>query len=216
MTRPATDPNMDYKALVRNGYDECASVYATSREEKANPELRLLIERLPPGAAALDIGCGGGVPICRELAKHSRVTGVDISPAMVAIARASVPGGEFICGDIMDMEFAPSSFDAVTSFYAIFHIPKEEHDELFRRIHIWLKPDGYVMTTVALGDESPYTEDDLFGVTMYWSNFGISQYRERLDRSGFTIIDETRLGHGFKDGVKDAPEVHSLLFAQKR
>lgn len=215
MPTRANDPNIDYKAVVRDGYDQCAEAYAASRKEEANPELALLIERLSPHATILDIGCGGGVPVSRELAKHGHVTGVDISPAMIALARENVPAGTFTCGDIMGIEFAPSSFDAVTSFYAIFHLPKEEHEELFRRIHVWLRPQGYLMTTVNLGDEAPYTEDDFFGVTMYWSNFGLSQYKEMLSKLGFSILEDIRVGHGFRNGVKEAPEMHPLLFAQK-
>jgi SAM-dependent methyltransferase len=215
MAIPANDPNVDYKALVRDGYDRCALAYAHSRQEKIPPELALLIARLPPKAAVLDVGCGGGFPVCNELAKHARVTGIDISPVMIALARQNVPEGQFVCADIMDAELSASSFDAVTSFFTVFHLPKQEHEELFRRIHRWLKPKGYLMTTVSLRDEAPYTENDFFGVKMYWSNLGIHQYREMLTHLGFSILEDGQLGHGYKGGVKEAPEVHPLILAQK-
>jgi len=215
MTKPADDPNVDYKALVREGYDRCARRYADSRQEKPHPELAFLIERLPPGAAVLDIGCGCGLPVCHELVRHASVTGIDISPAMIALARRNVSASTFICGDIMSAEFPDSSFDAITAFYAVFHLPKQEHEELFRRIHRWLKPNGYLMTTLTLGDERPYTEDDFFGVTMYWSNFGLPRYKEILTGLGFSILVDARLGQGFKNGLKQAPEVHPLILAQR-
>jgi ubiquinone/menaquinone biosynthesis C-methylase UbiE len=215
MTKPADDPNVDYKTLVREGYDRCAGKYAGSRQGIPPPELALLIEKLPSGAAVLDIGCGCGLPICRELTRHADVTGIDISPAMITLARRNVPTGTFACGDIMCVEFPDSSFDAVTAFYTVFHLPRQEHEELFRRIRRWLKPSGYLMTTLNLRDEEPYTEDGFFGVTMYWSNFDLPRYREMLTDLGFSILIDTRLGHGYKNGLKQAPEVHPLIFAQK-
>tara|TARA_B100000315_G_scaffold260759_1_gene324919 strand:+ start:17483 stop:18193 length:711 start_codon:yes stop_codon:yes gene_type:complete len=211
----ASDPDINYKELVREGYDRCAQAYAASRQADANPELSILIERLPPNATVLDIGCGGGIPVCQQLAKCASVTGIDISAAMVALARENVPSAEFTCSDIMQLEFPASSFDAVTSFYAIFHLPKEEHEELFRRIHLWLKPKGYLMSTLAKFDEAPYTEDGFFDVTMYWSNYGISRYREMLISLGFLILEDTRVGHGYRSGVTEVQEAHPLIFAQK-
>ena len=202
--------------LVREGYDQCAHAYAGSRSEEANPELSILIERLPSNYFALDIGCGAGIPVCQKLVQNGNVIGIDISPRMIELAEKNIPSAEFKCADIMRLEFAASSFDAVTSFYAIFHIPKEEHECLFKKIYQWLKPKGYLMATFAKWDQVSYTEDDFFDVTMYWSNFGISQYREMLKQEGFIIIADTRVGHGYKGGITEAQEVHPLIFAQKR
>ena len=68
--KPANDPTVDHKALVRQGYDLCAAAYAEARSEEVNPELTLLTNRLHEGAAVLDIGCGCGVPIARTLARQ--------------------------------------------------------------------------------------------------------------------------------------------------
>ena len=216
MTTPASDSSVDCKALVRDGYNKCAQAYVASRRDEAGPELSLLIDRLPSNATMLDIGCGGGIPVCQDLARHGSVIGIDISAEMIALAERNVPTGEFRCEDIMTAELGEDSFDAVTSFYAIFHLPKHEHEELRRRIHAWLKPRGHLMITLSLDDEAPYTEDDFLGVTMYWSNFGISQYREMRARLGFTIVEETSIGHGYRSGIKDEPEVHPLILAQKK
>jgi cyclopropane fatty-acyl-phospholipid synthase-like methyltransferase len=215
MLKPANEPGFDYKKLVREGYDRCAEEYNRSRQDDVSPELRLLISRLDKGASVLDIGCGDGIRACKELARTCSVTGVDISPIQIAFARQNVPSGHFLCGDIMTMVFPESSFDAVVSFYAIFHIPKEEHEELFRRIYQWLKPKGYLLTSVSIENEDPYTEDDFFGVRMYWSNYGLAEYKRMLSEIGFSVLEGTQLGHGYKEGVKSEQEVHPLMFSQK-
>jgi ubiquinone/menaquinone biosynthesis C-methylase UbiE len=215
MLKLADNPDTDYKALVRRGYDRCAADYAGQRQDTVPPKLSLLIERLPRGAAVLDIGCGAGVPVCRELAKIANVTGVDLSPMMISLARVNVPSARFILADIMCAEFPAASLDAVTSFYAIFHLPKTEHEELFRRVYRWLKPGGQFLTTLSLQDEEPYTEDHFFGGTMYWSNYGLAQYREKLHNLGFTIEEDTQIGSGYGKPVGRDDEVHPLIFARK-
>jgi cyclopropane fatty-acyl-phospholipid synthase-like methyltransferase len=212
---PADTPGVDYKQLVRQGYDQCAERYSQARQREENPELAFLQRHLGDQATVLDIGCGGGVPVCSTLAHRCVVTGVDISPVQIDLAQRQVPGGHFLCGDIMGMSFPEGHFDAVVSFYAIFHLPKEEHRELFTRIHHWLKPKGYFMGTVAMEDEAPYTEDDFFGVTMYWSNYGVRDYRQMLEGLGFTLRGMEELGSGYRDGLKVTTEIHPLIFAQK-
>ncbi len=62
----------------------------------------------------------------------------------------------------MDVQFPIEHFDAIVSFYAIFHLPREEHPVLFRRIHLWPKEEGYFLATVAQTSQAQYTENDIF------------------------------------------------------
>jgi SAM-dependent methyltransferase len=213
--KPANQDGFDYKRLVREGYDRCSEVYTNSRQSSDMPQLDSLIHRLPRGAAVLDIGCGGGVPVTSELAKTCRVTGVDISPVQVILAERNVPSGHFLCGDVMAMTFPEASFNAVVLFYAILHLPKEEHRELFARVHRWLKPNGLLLASLSFRNEDAYTQDNFFGVRMYWSNWGIDHYRQMLAEIGFALLEESRLEHGYKDGVKTEPEAHPLICTQK-
>ena len=212
--RPANDPRVDYKDLVKQGYDRCASAYDAARQREANPELELIASRLSDGARILDIGCGAGVPIARALSGRFSVTGIDISGEQIRLARQNVPAGAFLQSDVMTVDFSDASFDAVVSFYTIFHIPREEHEELFRRIRRWLKPGGYVLASVAAQEEDPYTEDDFFGVRMYWSNYGLAHYVELLKKLGYQLIETEVIEHGYTDGRERPVERHPLIFAR--
>lgn len=213
--QPATDPTINYKQLVEQGYDRCAAAYAAARRGNAYPEIALLTDRLPVNGHVLDIGCGAGIPIAHTLANDFAVTGVDISAEQIRRACSHVPIGRFIHSDIMALDLPPATFDAVVAFYAIFHLPREEHPELLRRIYTWLKPGGYLLATVTQVAEDAYTEDNFFGVTMYWSNYGLADYRRLLTTFGFTILDTQALGHGYATDTSATPESHPLLFAQK-
>ena len=209
----ADDPNTDYRALVRAAYDRCAIDYAEQRCAMADAELKLITERLTPGSRILDVGCGAGIPVARQLATTFRLTGIDISPSMITLARKNVPAARFVTADVMEMEFRAASFDAIVSFYAIFHIPRQEHPELFRRFARWLRPGGLLLFTVARKNDGPgYTEEGFFGETMYWSNFGPSTYRKILAETGFEIEREGIVGAGLTN-VDTLDEVHPFFFA---
>lgn len=179
---------------------------------------RLLAEAMlvPPGARVLDLGCGAGVPVAAALARHHRVTGVDFSAEQIRRARANVPGAEFIEADLMALAFAEGSFDAAVAFYSIFHLPREEHEELLRRVNRWLAPGGHLLATVTRVREDAYTEEDFFGVRMYWSNWGREDYERMLRELGFELLATRVLGHGYSDAEARRPESHPLLLARKR
>ena len=182
---------------------------------EAHPELDLLSKLLDDGASILDIGCGAGVPATRGLAGRFTVTGVDASSEMIRLAQANVPSATFVHRDITSVDFADSSFDAVIAFYSIFHIPREEHAALFRRVRDWLKPGGYLMRTLSHLSEMAYTEDEFFGVTMYWSNYGLEEYTDILTGVGFSMLRDSTIGDGYSES-HDAPgEDHPLVFARR-
>lgn len=213
--RPADDPCVDYRALVRRSYDRLASAYAGSRVGKDHPELEWLLTRLNDGASVLDVGCGAGVPVAQLLAGRFRVTGVDVSSEMIRLARANVPHASFIRSDITSVEFDDSTFDAAVAFFSLFHIPREDHPRLFRRIRDWLKPGGYLMCTLSLDGEAGYTKDDFFGAKMYWSNYGLTEYEEMLAGIGFTILETTVIGHGLSEATYASSERHPLALARR-
>ncbi|MBD3303918.1 methyltransferase domain-containing protein [Candidatus Woesearchaeota archaeon] len=52
----------------------------------------LFCKSLPKNACVLDLGCGPGVPITKELVKRGfKVTAVDISDTMISLAKKNVP-----------------------------------------------------------------------------------------------------------------------------
>src|SRR5215510_5045256 len=79
-----------------------------------------------PGERVLDVGCGTGV-VARQAASHlgekGSVTGIDISPDMLAIARAAATREnvaiEWHQGSAEHLPFPNSSFDLVLSQFAL-------------------------------------------------------------------------------------------------
>lgn len=209
--KPVDRPEAEYKTLVRDGYDECASDYLAARET-GPAMLAPLLGRLTPGADVLDLGCGCGVPVAKTLALHHTVTGVDFSRSQLALARANVPSATFLESDLTDARFAPDSFDAVVALYVIFHMPRAEQLELLRSIWTWLKPAGYLFATFSHFNEAAYTEE-FFGVEMFWTNFALDEYLRFLTDLGFELRETSVQTHGYDDD--HPPESHPLVLAQK-
>lgn len=185
----------DARRIVESGYDSSAARYLEwSARITGDPRPRFLAEltgRLEDGAAVLDLGCGAGVPATALLAERHDVLGVDVSSAQLELARRNVPGARFEKGDMTGVSFPDGSFDAVTAFYSVLHVPREEQGGLFTRIARWLRPGGWFLA--ALGcSEANGVEDDWLGTPMFFSSHAPAENRRLLTAAGFTLVlDET-------------------------
>lgn len=184
----------DPKQIVARGYDAIALRYAHWKDASGWPtmgRLKDLLERLDDGSKILELGCGRGVPATRELAKRHEVVGVDISSSQVALARHHVPEATFVHADVMELELPPESFHAVVSIYMFGHIPPDEQGELVERIAEWLRPGGWLLTTMgARDDDGPeMVEDDWLGAPMFFASFDEQTNRELLALTGLDVED---------------------------
>ena len=78
------------------------------------------MELLPqPGNLTLDVGCGEG-RVTRDLkARGHRVIGLDVSPTMVANARAADPDGEYQIADGAALPFGEGEADLIVAFMSL-------------------------------------------------------------------------------------------------
>lgn len=182
----------DPKELVRRGYDALSLRYDEVFEAgtKYRPWIAELGERLPAGGGAvLDLGCGSGVPVARELtAAGHRVTGVDISAVQIGRARELVPEARFVCADATAVRFPADCFDAVVSFYALIHLPLAEQPPLLRQIAGWLRPGGCFAVTTGHRAWTGVDENWLGGGTpMWWSHPDADTSERWLAEAGLTV-----------------------------
>jgi cyclopropane fatty-acyl-phospholipid synthase-like methyltransferase len=193
----------DAKALVARSYDQIALRYAAWRIE-GNPAMRFVREldaRLPDGADVLELGCGRGVPVGRELAKRHRLTGVDISAAQIELARHHVPEASFIHADYTELEVAAASLDAVVAILTLTHVPREEHAALLSRIARWLRDGGFFLCSLGTADTPGAVEEDWLGAPMFFSHYDADTNRRLVREAGFEAVLEEIVamheeGHG--------------------
>ena len=95
---------------------------------------------LGPGSRIADLGCGSGVFTDRLRQRGYQCVGVDLSPAMVRIAREKYHGLEFTEGDIEHLPFADASFDGVLLAGVLHHLP--DRARCVAEIRRVLRPGG--------------------------------------------------------------------------
>jgi cyclopropane fatty-acyl-phospholipid synthase-like methyltransferase len=186
----------DPKKLVAAGYDRIADAYLDRFGISAVRQkwFDRLVACLPRDGRILDLGCGAGVPVARDLTSlgHS-VVGVDGSTQQIARARRNVPDAMFIEADMCEVQFDADAFDAVAAFYSITHVPAAEQGGLFVKIAKWLKPDGVMVASLGSGPASDWTGDWL-GTTMFSSSNSTETSHAHLREAGL-IVRESGVEH---------------------
>ncbi len=110
-------------------------------------EAQLTLLDIQPGNQVLDIGCGIGVQ-AMEMAKRvgagGKVTGTDLSAAMIQIATGSAAAGglplQFIVADALQQPFADESFDRIRTERVLMYI--KDTAAVFTEFKRLLKPGG--------------------------------------------------------------------------
>jgi arsenite methyltransferase len=131
------------------GYpDELGNVPESAVESFAGVANPWTMGRLAAGERVLDLGSGAGTDslvAAQMVGPDGRVTGIDMTAAMLAKARAAatemgVTNVEFVEAEAERLPFADASFDVVVSNGVIDLIP--DKDAVFAELHRVLAPGG--------------------------------------------------------------------------
>ncbi|GAB4247903.1 MAG: bifunctional demethylmenaquinone methyltransferase/2-methoxy-6-polyprenyl-1,4-benzoquinol methylase UbiE [Thermoleophilia bacterium] len=113
-------------------------------------ELGVLVAKVGPGAAALDVACGTGdfaFALRRAVGREGRVVGLDFSPEMLRVAREKCGRNQlwvdFIQGDLLALPFAAGEFDACTVGFGIRNVP--DIPRAFAEMRRVVRPGGRVV-----------------------------------------------------------------------
>jgi SAM-dependent methyltransferase len=178
--------------VVRDGYDAIAATYLADRPLDA-PDVALLPElstHLGPSSRILDAGCGAGVPVTKWLVDSAHEAfGLDISRKQLELAKDLVRGAAFTQSDLVNLSFRDASFQAVVSYYAIIHVPREQHQHVFHELHRVIRQGGFALLCLGANDiPEDHDPESWLGVPMFWSHFDARTNLEMLQLVGFHIL----------------------------
>jgi SAM-dependent methyltransferase len=140
-------------ARLSEEFDRIASLTRCEEPDRYEP---LLMAHLPATiGAALDVGCGTGSMSRRLAARARHVTGIDLSPAMIARARErarGMPNVEFRLGDFLTAPFPEAAFDVIVAVATLHHL---EWDRAVARLTALLRPGGTLGVLDLAADATP-------------------------------------------------------------
>ena len=159
-------------------FDNCASWWDQDMIRN-EPVIRAILDNggIVEGIDVLDVACGTGVLFPDYLRRGvASVTGIDISPEMVKVARSKFPDVRVICADVETAAF-DKKFDAIMVYNAFPHFPDPAH--LIEVLAGLVKPGGRL--SVAHG----------------MSRAALIRHHERASAVSIDLLEETELAKLF-------------------
>jgi len=223
--------DFDRLALDRSGqaeaFDAIGDRYddAFPRKDGQVAAGQWLADTLPPGSRVLDVGCGTGLPTARQLtAAGHRVTGIDISPGMLKLARDNVPDADFQQVDIVDLRvggrYGPGGsrelgpFDGVAAYFSLLLLPRPEIPYALRALHAALRPGGLLGLAMVEADVDDFAIPFL-GNSVRVSGYLRDELRQVVRDAGFEIAGED--SYAYAPASTDVPpEIQLYLNCRRR
>lgn len=206
-------------ADTRASYDTVAASYADQIREAlaGKPYLRAALALFADlvhavgGGPVADVGCGPGHVTAHLHELGIDAFGIDLSPAMIDVARRDHPGLRFEVGSMTDLNLADASVAGLLAFWSLIHIPDDAVPAVFGHFRRALRPGGPLLLGFHAGDGSRLKTQGYGGHPMkvYVHRRQPAQVAAWLRDAGFTVEAQMLLGPD--DSVPGA-----VLFARRQ
>jgi SAM-dependent methyltransferase len=148
----------EHLASTRATYDRVADEYAAhiAGELAGKPLDRALLvcfaEQVGDLGVIADIGCGPGHVAAYLHGLGARVIGIDLAPAMVAVARRLSPDIPFETGSMLSLAGADATWGGIVAFYSIIHLPPAARSRALAEFYRTLIPGGLLLLAFHIGE----------------------------------------------------------------
>ena len=177
----------------RDHYADYAAFYDEGSITSVSKKVALLqdtIERLNPGSnTILEVACGTG-NILEPLSKDYEVTGLDLSPKMLEIARTKLPNTDLHTGDMTDFHLN-KKFDVILCIYdSVNHLLEfEEWEKFLDRVKEHLAPGGlFIVDINTIAKLENFSKHPIF-VEVMDDNYQLGKVEKRDDGLYYWNLD---------------------------
>jgi SAM-dependent methyltransferase len=149
---------MDALGATRQRYDAAAEVYAqrfgdSLRDSPLDRAILGAFASLANGQIA-DVGCGPGHVTAYLHEMGLAAFGVDVSSAMIELARSTYPGVRFDVGSMAALDIADGALGGVLSRWSIIHTPPADVPVILAEFHRVLAPGGHLLICFSATDDA--------------------------------------------------------------
>jgi len=162
-------------------YAENAETYAKRARSLPKQQLDAFLAKLEPGAAILELGCGGGQDSAYMLSQGFDVTPTDGSAELARQAEALIGRPvKIMLFQELDTE---SAFDGIWAHASLLHVQRPELPDVFARIRRALRTGGVIHASFKAGEAEGH---DGFG--RYYNYPSADWLSELLTKGGWQNI----------------------------
>lgn len=141
---------------------------------------------VPKSGHVLDLGCGAGEPIARYLIdRDRRLTGIDVSERMIALARTRFSRHQWICGDMRELAL-DTRFHGVIAWDSLFHLRPGEQNAALAKVADLLEPGGTLLFNT--GPAQGEAMGCQFGEELYHASLAPAEYRALFAEHGLLEV----------------------------
>lgn len=178
------------KTDIRRQWDTISETYAENRDPDGSDAALIedLLADLPENPDVLDIGPGDGARTLANLPPGS--VGIDISRRGLELATETVPDAHLLQGDMSTLPLPDDTFDGITAYHAVFHVPREDHPTVYQEFARVLGPGGGLLMTLP-GGRFETVRRGWMGGQMLFSAPGRDRTLSQLRDAGFTDLETT-------------------------
>lgn len=147
---------------------------------------KVLLPHLKKGAVLLDIGCWTG-QLFRALS-NSKVEyyGIDVSSQAIQKAKSVNPQGKWYTGSALKLPFKNKTFDVVTLFDVIEHIPIGSEEKCIKEIKKIIKKNGVLILSTPADNFLSKASDPAFFLSGH-RHYSIDKLQKILKKESFVI-----------------------------
>lgn len=133
-----------------------------------------------------ELGCGPGRTTAHLRALGLDVFGIDLSPAMIGLARQNHPDIRFEVGSMDALDLADGKLSGIVSWYSVIHTPPQDLPAYFTEFRRVLAPGGHLLLGFFEAEGGPVTAFDHKVTTAYrWPIDGLA---ELVREAGFVEV----------------------------
>jgi ubiquinone/menaquinone biosynthesis C-methylase UbiE len=189
-------PTKTHQQAIQEEFSRTAEAFADRQRRRYQVLDPVGFARLEPGQRVLEVAAGAGTFLAAFHPAASLAVALDLTRAMLEVARRDHPWIGCVLGDGARLPFASGSFDLVACASAVHHFP----DPVPILAEMARASRGRVMIVDQFATEDPdeaaaMTELERLRDPSHAVSRPVSEQRRLLETAGLTVVDERRDEH---------------------